>query len=90
MAENVCKYNVGVSCSAHDKCEKCGWNPAFVKLWKAQNLAQDEYVKVVRCKDCVSFNTAGCDSGFGWCEMISAVRMLDHYCNYGVRRDGNK
>ena len=25
--ENLCRFNYGISCTQHDKCERCGWNP---------------------------------------------------------------
>lgn len=25
--EGLCKFNYGIACTEHDKCQKCGWNP---------------------------------------------------------------
>lgn len=27
VSPNSCTYNLYVDCSAHDKCDQCGWNP---------------------------------------------------------------
>ena len=45
-------------------------------------------VPVVRCKDCVHYNTTGCSVGFGWCEdaVVNTGVCDDFYCADGERR----
>lgn len=46
-------------------------------------------VPVVRCKDCVSYNTKGCASGFGWCEGYDRGMMDYDFCSHGAKMDGD-
>ena len=45
-------------------------------------------VEVVRCKDCVRYNTEGCANGFGWCEAYDNGRMDNDFCSFGAKMDG--
>lgn len=49
----------------------------------------DDIVRVVRCRDCVYYNTTGCGTGFGWCEdaVVNTGVWDDFYCADGERRD---
>ena len=46
-------------------------------------------VEVVRCRDCVYYNTAGCADGFGWCEdsVVNTGTTDDFYCARGKRKE---
>ena len=48
-----------------------------------------DYVRVVRCKDCVYYNTVGCSDGFGWCEdsIVNTCVCDDFYCADSERRE---
>lgn len=50
-----------------------------------------DVVEVVRCKDCVYYNTTGCAVGFGWCEEPTVSNGVDdnYYCAGGERRSDN-
>ena len=40
-------------------------------------------VSVVRCKDCMHYNTINCSKGFGWCENIDRGTGDNFYCANG-------
>ena len=44
---------------------------------------------LVRCRDCMYYNTTGCGAGFGWCEdaVVNTGVWDDFYCADGERRD---
>ena len=46
-------------------------------------------VPVVRCKDCVHFNTTGCGEGFGWCEgtVVNTGVTDTFFCAEGERKE---
>lgn len=44
-------------------------------------------VPVVRCKECVIYNTKGCAEGFGWCEAYDNGRMDNDFCSFGSKMD---
>lgn len=48
-----------------------------------------DIVNVVRCKDCVFYNTAGCADGTGWCEIAETGVNDKFFCAAGERRDDN-
>lgn len=64
----------------------CYGRTDIVKIGKALDLAKVDMadaIPVVYCKNCESYNTKGCASGFGWCEAWDNGRMDNHYCNFG-------
>ena len=46
-------------------------------------------VPVVRCRECVYYNTTGCSDGFGWCEdsVVNTGTHDDFFCARGKRRE---
>ena len=36
----VCRYNLSVSCTEKDKCQKCGWNPDVEEERKLKTKAR--------------------------------------------------
>lgn len=48
-------------------------------------------VPVVRCRDCVHYNTAMCAEGFGWCERNGDGHPSqdEFYCADGERREAD-
>ena len=46
-------------------------------------------IPVVRCKDCVHFNTIGCGEGFGWCEgtIVNTGVTDTFFCAEGERKE---
>lgn len=48
-------------------------------------LPQD-YVKVVRCKDCKHYIVEGITTQYGWCHEYKHSVDEDDYCSYGERR----
>lgn len=52
-----------------------------------KDFAEVEGIEIVRCKDCTSYNTKGCASGFGWCEAWDQGRMDDNFCHCGERKN---
>ena len=54
-------------------------------------FAPKDYVQIVRCKDCESWQTdwkpKGCEhEDAHFCEMIGRVVCADHYCGYAERK----
>ena len=46
-------------------------------------------VEVVRCKECVRYNTKGCADGFGWCESYDHAKMDNDYCSLGAKMEAD-
>ncbi len=48
-----------------------------------------DVVPVVRCKDCVYYNTVGCSDGFGWCEgtMVYTSTHDNFFCAEGEKKE---
>ena len=77
-------------------CEKCKhhrWNGCYndelVRACEAiDDALEADVVEVVRCKDCVYYNTTGCAVGFGWCEgvMVSKGTSDDFFCAEGKQK----
>ena len=58
--------------------------------WAAgKTIPAVDAAQIVRCKDCVYYNTTGCGVGFGWCEgtIVNTGVSDDFYCASGERRD---
>lgn len=53
------------------------------------NCPTVDAVEVVRCKDCIRYNTDGCANGFGWCEAYNNGRMDNDFCSFGAKMDGD-
>ena len=97
-----CKYNIGVDCQKQDKCEKCGWNPAFVKEWLKKHYdypKPNDIVCVVRCKDCRygrAMNKREAElyaDGCVMCNRISVsgeenAMLATDFCSMGAKMDG--
>ena len=58
-------------------------------VWKDLDGDAVDIVEVVRCKDCIQYNTDGCANGFGWCEVCDDVRMDNDFCSFGAKMDGD-
>lgn len=83
MATKVCKHNNGIDCSNQHNCDKCGWNPAFVKAWLKEHYDYPtplDIVSVVRCKDCVYANLDGTK-----CYDSGRTTKPNGYCDRGER-----
>ena len=73
------------------------WDNANEKQREALHIAQndiqfvdlmpDDMVAVVRCKDCLYYNTYGCSPGCGWCEHFDRGEFDNHYCYGADRKD---
>lgn len=48
-----------------------------------------DVVPVVRCKDCVYYDTVGCTDGFGWCEgtMVNTGTHDNFFCAEGKKKE---
>lgn len=57
-----------------------------LELLKEQQPAADA-VPVVRCKDCMFYNTSGRPDGLGWCETSRIYNIVrdDFYCGDGKK-----
>ena len=66
-------------------CFGCGEYTPVSELMK---LHLNDAVPVVRCKDCVMYQSSG-KSGLnlGWCPVCSFVRWGDDFCSYGERKE---
>ena len=69
-------------------CFGCGEYTPVSELMK---LHLNDAVPVVRCKDCVMYQSSG-KSGLnlGWCPVCSFVRWGDDFCSYGERKESNE
>ena len=60
---------------------------------KARKLMEDaptvDAVEVVRCKDCINYNTDNCCDGYGWCENLGIGVHDNFFCKIGERKDGD-
>lgn len=56
-------------------------------LKRLRNAPAVDAVEVVRCKNCLYYNTFGCSPGFGWCEHFDRGEFDEHYC-YGADMRG--
>ena len=52
-----------------------------------RNIPAVDAVTVVRCKDCVFYNTVCCTDGCGWCEISETGVNDNFFCAAGERRD---
>ena len=61
----------------------------MIEYQRIEDLPVADVVEVVRCKDCVYYNTTGCAVGFGWCEEPTVSNGVDdnYYCAGGIRRE---
>ena len=57
--------------------------------WEIMRIEGADLVEVVRCKDCIQYNTYGCANGLGWCEAYDNGRMDNDYCSFGAKMDGD-
>ena len=82
-----CEHNDGVVYTSFPPMIKCTITQEFHRNDHACEL---EFVPVVRCKDCRSYNTTGCQTGFGWCEhpIVSKGVYDDWFCASGEKYDG--
>lgn len=67
-----------------------GWDNMGVRNLIVRQKTVDA-VEVVRCKDCVYYNTNGCSIGFGWCEdaVVNTGVYDDFYCANGERMEND-
>ena len=43
-------------------------------------------VEVVRCRDCINYNTDNCCDGYGWCENLGIGVHDNFFCKIGERK----
>lgn len=57
-----------------------------------KNAPTVDAVPIVRCKDCMFYNTSGHPDGLGWCETSRIYNIVrdDFYCGDGEKREGEK
>ena len=54
-------------------------------------MIREKTGEIVRCKDCVHYETAGCKDGYGFCNarIVDSTGVTDdHFCADGERKDG--
>ena len=70
--------------------EELGWE-CTVNMSDIGMMIEDapavDSVEVVRCKDCVHYNTNCCAECFGWCEYFNMGMWDEHYCSCGKRKE---
>jgi Lar family restriction alleviation protein len=81
-----CVFIVECSCGAQIVSDES--QGAVTAAWNRRtgndtNVATNNAVPVVRCKDCKHYNTIGCSKGFGWCENIDRGTSDNFYCANG-------
>lgn len=52
-------------------------------LIKAPNV---DAVEIIRCKDCINYNTDNCCDGYGWCENLGIGVHDNFFCKIGERK----
>ena len=57
----------------------------LVKLVK--QVESGQLVDVIRCKDCINYNTYNCCDGYGWCENLGIGVHDDFFCKIGERKE---
>jgi len=64
---------------------------ATLKRAAAGNMftVPDDYVKVVRCKDCGISEPSELGCGWVFCNNNLQHHQESHYCGYGKRKDGD-
>ena len=62
-------------------------NGLQVAIQELKALTAVDAVPVVRCKDCVFYNTVCCTDGCGWCEIAETGVNDNFFCAAGERRD---
>ena len=66
-----------------------GFYPDIVKVVLEEAPTVDA-VPVVRCKDCINYNTDNCCDGFGWSENLG-IGVHDYFfCKIGEGKDNGK
>lgn len=58
-------------------------NPPFTV--DSTNYQPQEFVPIVRCKDCKHWNITG--DGFGECNVMARQFLGKEYCSFGERKD---
>ena len=73
---------------ADELMEKYHKTPVWDSWVEINNAPTIDAVPVVRCKDCVMYQSSG-KSGLnlGWCPVCSFVRWGDDFCSYGERKE---
>ena len=76
---------------ADELMEKYHKTPVWDSWVEINNAPTIDAVPVVRCKDCVMYQSSG-KSGLnlGWCPVCSFVRWGDDFWSYGVRKESNE
>lgn len=76
---------------ADELMEKYHKTPVWDSWVEINNAPTIDAVPVVRCKDCVMYQSSG-KSGLnlGWCPVCSFVRWGDDFCSYGERKESNE
>ncbi len=85
MSEIKLHKRVKYAGDVHAELLKLGWDCETAALF-CDNIPDADAVEVVRCKDCVNYNTSCCADGFGWCEELNRGMMDDKYCSFGKLR----
>lgn len=70
----------------HADCHQCLLEGVKLKL---RDIPAADVVPVVRCKDCVYYDTVGCTDGFGWCEgtMVNTGTHDNFFCAEGKKKE---
>lgn len=62
----------------------------IANIVRDKNIAPDvNVVEVVRCKECVHYNTSSCADGFGWCNWYDNGQISNNFCSFGERSSDN-
>lgn len=61
-----------------------GWNDLLKILESAPTV---DAVPVVRCRDCINYNTDNCCDGYGWCENLGIGVHDNFFCKIGERKN---
>ena len=57
------------------------------KTVDAVSTADDDLVRVVRCKDCEYYNEDNMQKHSGWCECLGRGEYNEHFCSYGEPKE---
>ena len=73
--------------SSHDTVTLAFLHEVKMLLFSAPRI---KAVEMVRCGECVHYETAGCADGYGWCNdaVVSQGTWDDFYCADGERKEG--
>ena len=72
--------------TGYTQCPVCGYRyPAQTTTVTTGTSTKDEYVRVVRCKDCKHWD---CDDGESYCDELGIFNTdMNSYCSYAKRKE---